>query len=228
MPWAIAPVHLPLDDERIDDAAGVLDAHPAADRDHARVGLDLHDRGLGARRERAADRIVEPRGIQARLQIGRHPMRSRGARRARSRPASPRDPARRARATRPVGHVEILDGRLQDVRGDARDLLAHRAPARAARRRRRSRPDARRRRRGRTAWRRCRRSPRARVSTGTPSSPATSCASVVSSPCPCEVTPASTVTAPEGSMRTVAPSWPVRNGMRGPAEAAWPRPVSSL
>jgi len=37
-----------------------------------------------------------------------------------------------------------------------------------------------------------------------------------------------TVTAPEGSMRTVTPSCPVRNGIRGPAEAAWPRPVSSL
>ena len=66
------------------------------------------------------------------------------------------------------------------------------------------------------------------LSIGTPSSPAASCAIVVSSPCPCEVTPASTVTAPEGSIRTVTPSWPVRNGMRGPAEAAWPSPVSSL
>ena len=66
------------------------------------------------------------------------------------------------------------------------------------------------------------------ASYGTPSSSATIWAIVVSVPCPCEVTPASTVTAPEGSMRTVAPSWPVRNGMRGPADAAWPSPVSSL
>ena len=73
-------------------------------------------------------------------------------------------------------------------------------------------------------------SPRITVtdSNGTPSSEATIWAIVVSSPCPCEVTPASTVTAPDGSIRTVAPSWPVRKGMRGPAEAAWPRPVSSL
>ena len=64
--------------------------------------------------------------------------------------------------------------------------------------------------------------------TGTPSSEATIWAMVVSVPWPCDVTPARTVTAPDGSIRTVAPSWPVRNGMRGPAEAAWPRPVSSL
>jgi len=66
------------------------------------------------------------------------------------------------------------------------------------------------------------------VANGTPSTDATIWATVVSSPWPCDVTPASTVTAPEGSIRTVAPSWPVRKGMRGPAEAAWPRPVSSL
>ena len=63
---------------------------------------------------------------------------------------------------------------------------------------------------------------------GTPRSAAATCASVVSVDWPCDVTPASTVTAPDGSMRTVAPSWPVRNGIRGPAEAARPRPVSSL
>ncbi len=61
-----------------------------------------------------------------------------------------------------------------------------------------------------------------------PSSEPTSWAIVVSIPCPCDVMPTSAVTAPEGSMRTVAPSWPVRKGMRGPAEAAWPSPVSSL
>ena len=44
------------------------------------------------------------------------------------------------------------------------------------------------------------------ASSGSPSSAATSWAIVVSSPWPCEVTPASTVTAPEGSIRTVAPS----------------------
>ena len=66
------------------------------------------------------------------------------------------------------------------------------------------------------------------ASNGTPSSDATIWATVVSSPWPWEVTPASTVTAAGGIHRTVAPSWPVRNGMRGPAEAAWPRPVSSL
>ena len=66
------------------------------------------------------------------------------------------------------------------------------------------------------------------ASKATPSSEATIWATVVSVPCPCDVTPASTVTAPDGSIRTVAPSWPVRKGMRGPAEAACPRPVSSL
>ena len=63
---------------------------------------------------------------------------------------------------------------------------------------------------------------------GSVSSAATSCATVVSSPCPCDVTPARTVTPPEGSILTVAPSCPVRNGIRGPAEAACPSPVSSL
>src|SRR3972149_6665059 len=53
-------------------------------------------------------------------------------------------------------------------------------------------------------------------SNGTPSSEATTWAIVVSSPCPWEVTPASTVTAPDGSIRTVAPSWPVRTGLLDP------------
>ena len=57
---------------------------------------------------------------------------------------------------------------------------------------------------------------------------ATICAIVVSSPWPCEVTPEKTVTRPSGFIRTVQASWPVRNGIRGPALAARPSPVSSL
>ena len=45
-------------------------------------------------------------------------------------------------------------------------------------------------------------------STGTPSSSATIWASAVRVPWPWSVSPVSTVTAPEGSKRTVVPSWP--------------------
>jgi hypothetical protein len=48
----------------------------------------------------------------------------------------------------------------------------------------------------------------ATASTATPSSSATICATAVGIPCPCSVIPTSAVTAPDGSMRTVAPSWP--------------------
>jgi hypothetical protein len=46
------------------------------------------------------------------------------------------------------------------------------------------------------------------ASIGTPSSSATIWASAVRVPCPCSVTPASAVTAPEGSIRSVVPSCP--------------------
>ena len=224
MPWAIAPVDLSLDDERIDDAPGVLDAHVAKDRDRSRVGLDLHHRGLGARRERPPDRIVEPRGLEARLRVGRAGGGSRGGRpRATS---SDRRPARRRplHRDRPSAHLEI---RRRRPRAGARRCAGScraRARPRASPRRRRSPPGARRRRRGRTGSRRCRRAPRAPPRRARPARRPRAAPPSSRVPCPCDVTPASTVTAPDGSIRTVAPSWPVRNGMRGPAEAACPRP----
>ena len=68
-------VDLSLDDQRVDDAAGILHAHVAPDRDGARREIHLDRRRLRARRERAPDRIVEARGVEAGLGVRRQPVR---------------------------------------------------------------------------------------------------------------------------------------------------------
>ena len=64
-------------------------------------------------------------------------------------------------------------------------------------------------------------------STRTPRCSAITCASVVSSPWPCDATPNAAVTAPVESMRMVAVSVPVLIGMPGATEMREPMPVSS-
>ena len=60
-----------------------------------------------------------------------------------------------------------------------------------------------------------------------PSSSATTCASVVSNPCPWEEMPKAAVTAPVASMRMEAVSVPVLMGIPGATAMREPMPVSS-
>src|SRR3989442_13120119 len=58
------PLHLALDDERVDHAPGVLHAHVPANRDGAGLGLDLHHGSLRALRARPPDLFVASRGAE--------------------------------------------------------------------------------------------------------------------------------------------------------------------
>ena len=118
-------VHLPFDDHRIDDATGVLHADPATDADDAGRRIDLDDRSLRAGGERAANRIVKARRLETGLDVRRQSVRFEIGH-ARHLGERDRAAGRAAHAERAVGDLEIFGRRLEQVRGDASRLVAHR------------------------------------------------------------------------------------------------------
>src|SRR5260370_31775261 len=61
---------LPFDDGRVDHASHVLDAGVPSDGECSRLRTDLDDGLLRACRERAPNGIVEPGGLEPRLDVG--------------------------------------------------------------------------------------------------------------------------------------------------------------
>ena len=90
-PLGHTAVDLALHDHRVDERPAVVDHGVAHDLDVARVGVDLHDRGVHPRRERRAHRrVVVPRLEAGLVVVGdRAPRRGRPARRTAWPPAPP-------------------------------------------------------------------------------------------------------------------------------------------
>ena len=96
-------VHLPVDDQRVDDRADVVDRDVADEPRVARLGVDLDDRRVGAARPREVRRVVGRRRLEARL----HPV---------------GEVVRRERGPGGRLHGHLLVGRALDAEGAVRVL----------------------------------------------------------------------------------------------------------
>ena len=120
-------MHLPVYDHRVDLPAAVVNSQVPRELDLARVRVQLHHRHVRPEREREVGRVVERRRLKARLHPFRHvPGHVRHQRYL----------VYRLRLVRRALHEEtavlvldILDGRLQQVRGDRLALLPQLAGA---------------------------------------------------------------------------------------------------
>ena len=110
--------------ERVEEAAGVVDADEPLQRHLARVGVDLDDGDVGAERERRLGGGEVGRARQRRLEAGRQ--------------LGPRHPGRRgAGDMEPAGGgvEDDVAGRRLEVRGDELAGLGHEVPSRVGERR---------------------------------------------------------------------------------------------
>ena len=126
MPCATAPMHLAVDDHRIDDAAGVVHHDVADEPHHAGFGIDLgladvRAVAIGQRRRGKVDRGGEPRRHAVRQREARHA--ADGVRDLRQRLAHLRHAFDPHRA---VLQFQIVRRRFQHFRGGLDRLVAHR------------------------------------------------------------------------------------------------------
>ena len=122
MPCTTPPWIWPSTMPGLQHVAAIVRDDPAQDLDRAGLRIHLeHDR-VRAVREARLRHLEEVVGFEAAGLAG-HGARVRGARDLA--PTSPRGSAARARRTRRSRSTTSAGGRLQQVRGDARRLLAH-------------------------------------------------------------------------------------------------------